>query len=149
MSYKGKWKPKNIHKYEGNPNGIVFRSLWERQTFKWCDDNPHIQTWSSEEFFIPYRSKVDGKVHRYFIDLKITYTNGQTHIVEIKPKKQTLPPKTPARKTRRYLNEVHTYVTNMSKWEHAQEYALNRGWTFEIWTEDVLKNKGIKINRNK
>lgn len=147
MSYKGKWKPRNINKYIGNPEGIVFRSLWERQTFKWCDDNPNVISWSSEEFYIPYRSRVDGKIHRYFIDLKINYSTGQTHIVEIKPKKQTHPPKPPKRRTRRYINEMRTYATNMSKWEHAQDYAQNRGWIFEIWTEDDLKSKGIKINK--
>lgn len=147
MSYKGKWKPKNPHKYIGNPNEIVFRSLWERQTFKWCDDNPHVVAWSSEEFYIPYRSRVDGKVHRYFVDLKITYSDGKTSIVEIKPKKQTQPPKTPARRTRRYMSEMYTYATNMSKWEHAHDYALNRGWNFEIWTEDDLRIRGIKINK--
>lgn len=148
MSYKGKWKPKNVHKYEGNPNEIIFRSLWERQTFKWCDDNPDIVRWSSEEFFIPYRSRVDGKVHRYFIDLKITFSNGKTHIVEIKPKKQTVPPKAPKRRTKRYLNEIRTYAVNMSKWEHAHDYALNRGWIFEIWTETELNARGIKVNRH-
>ena len=34
---------------------------------------------------------------------------------------------------------------NTSKWEYAKEYAKDRGWVFEIWTEDELKEKGIRI----
>lgn len=145
MSYKGKWTPKNTHKYEGDPSKIVFRSLWERQAFRWCDMNSDVRSWSSEEVCVPYRSKLDGKIHRYFVDLKITYNTGKTVLVEIKPKKQVQEPKPPKRRTKRYLNEVRTYVTNVSKWEHAHEYAENRGWEFEIWTEDNLKRLGIKL----
>ena len=145
MAYKGRWKPKNRDKYDGNPMNITYRSLWERQTFKWCDDNPEIRCWSSEELKIPYISKTDGKRHNYFPDLKITYTNGKTVIVEIKPKRQTKPPPKPKRKTRRYIKEVYAYGLNTSKWEYAHEYAKDRGWGFEIWTEDTLNSMGIRI----
>ena len=145
MSYKGKWKPQNIEKYEGNPFNITYRSLWERRAFIWCDENPNIISWSSEELAIPYISKIDGKRHRYYPDLKITYKNGSISLVEIKPKRQTKPPKPRSRKTKGYIKEVYAYGTNTSKWEYATEYAKDRGWNFEIWTEDTLKDKGIKI----
>ena len=60
MAYKGKWKPKNLEKYEGNPFNITYRSLWERKAFKWCDENPEVRSWSSEEIIVPYISKTDG-----------------------------------------------------------------------------------------
>ena len=145
MSYKGKWRPKNREKYEGDPTRITYRSLWERQAFKWCDQNPSIKSWSSESVVVPYRLMTDGKIHRYFVDLKITFTNGKTVLVEIKPKKQTKPPKKPTRKTRRHLKEVRTYAMNISKWSFAEEYAKDRGWEFQVWTEDTLKDLGIKI----
>ncbi len=145
MSYKGKWRPKNREKYEGDPTRITYRSLWERQAFKWCDQNPSIRSWSSESVVVPYRLMTDGKMHRYFVDLKITFTNGKTVLVEIKPKKQTKPPKKPTRKTRRHLKEVRTYAMNISKWSFAEEYAKDRGWEFQVWTEDTLKDLGIKI----
>ena len=145
MAYKGKWKPKNYAKYAGNSENITYRSLWERQAFKWCDENPDVIKWSSEEVVVPYRSKTDGKVHKYYPDLKITYASGKTVLVEIKPKKQTKPPKVKSRKTNRYLKEVYAYGVNISKWEYADEYAKDRGWTFEIWTEETLKSKGMKI----
>ena len=146
MSYKGKWRPKNRDKYEGDPTKIIYRSLWERQTFKWCDNNPNIKAWSSESVVVPYKSASDGKHHRYFVDLKITFNDERTILVEIKPKRQTKPPKKKSnRRTRRYITEVMTYSTNISKWEYAENYAKDRGWEFQIWTEDTLKEMGIKI----
>ena len=32
------------------------------------DNNTNVLEWSSEEHIIPYRSPLDGKVHRYFPD---------------------------------------------------------------------------------
>lgn len=147
MAYKGRWAPKNPEKYEGDPNKIIFRSLWERAAFKWCDDNSKIKFWNSEETVIPYRNAVDGKIRRYYMDLKITWTDGTTTLVEIKPEKQTKPPKKPQRQSRRYLKEVRSYAMNMSKWEAAKQYAESRGWKFEVWTEKHLQSLGMKIYR--
>jgi hypothetical protein len=74
----------------------------------------------------------------------IEMTNGEIILVEIKPKKQTVPPKA-ARKTKKHLNEVTTYIKNTSKWNAAQQYAKHKGWKFQIWTEDTLRNLGIKV----
>ena len=145
MSYKGKWRPKNKNKYEGNPDKIIYRSMWERQAFRWCDDNDDIKRWSSESVVVPYRSQVDGKYHRYFVALKITFNDGRTLLVEIKPKRQTKPPEKKSRRSRRYLKEVMSYGINTSKWKYADAYAKDRGWEFQIWTEDTLRNLGIKI----
>jgi hypothetical protein len=38
-----------------------------------------------------------------------------------------------------------TYIKNQSKWEAAKEYAENRGWKFDIWTEKTIKGLGIKL----
>ena len=43
MSYKGKYTIKNKSKYAGDSNKVVYRSLWERQAFRWCEDNPNIK----------------------------------------------------------------------------------------------------------
>jgi hypothetical protein len=91
---------------------------------------------------IPYLSKVDGRYHRYFIDLKLKIrgTDGEIkeYIVEIKPFQQTQPPKFPGRQTPRYLKEVETFVTNQSKWEAAELYAKERKMKFVILTEKEL-----------
>lgn len=143
--YKGKFRPKNPDKYEGDFRNIVYRSLWERQVFKWIDENPDVMKWSSEETIVPYRCATDNKYHRYFMDLKVRFKNGQTYLIEIKPKKQTEQPKRKSRITKAYVNEVMTYAKNQSKWKAAEEYCKDRGWIFEVWTETTLKNLGIKL----
>ena len=145
MAYKGKFTPKNKNKYVGDVKNIAYRSLWERNTFRWIDANDSIVAWNSEEIVIPYICGTDNKVHRYFMDLWFKMSDGKTYIIEIKPKAQTQPPKAPKRKTRRYIKESLTYVKNQSKWEAASEFAADRGWHFQVWTEDTLKSLGIKI----
>ncbi len=144
MAYRGKYKITKPEKYAGNPTKVVYRSLWERQAFKWCENNPKVKVWNSEEVVIPYKCSVDNKLHRYFVDLLIQMEDKQTYLIEIKPKSQTIPPKV-RKKTRKYLNEVLTYTKNNDKWEAADQFAKHKGWKFQVWTEETLKNLGIKL----
>jgi hypothetical protein len=143
--YKGKFRPQNIAKYRGDFSNIVYRSLWERQVFKWCDINPNVKSWSSEEVVIAYRCRTDGKMHRYYVDMLIEFVTGQKYLIEIKPKKQTIAPQPKKIKTQKYLTEVMTYAKNLSKWEAAQSYCEERGMIFEVWHEDILKALGIRL----
>ena len=97
MSYKGKYYPSFPRKYKGDPTNIVYRSLWERKFMVYCDKNQNILEWASEEIAIPYRSPIDNRVHRYFPDfyMKVKETNGKikNYVIEVKPAKQTKPPK--------------------------------------------------------
>jgi len=142
MSYSGKFKPKNYKKYKGDPTQIFYRSLWERRFMVYCDNNPAIIEWGSEEVIIPYRSPIDKKVHRYFPDFYIKYVNskGQSvrELIEVKPKKQCSPPKQPKRQTRRYLQECATYMINQAKWKAAEEFCADRRMGFRILTEEHL-----------
>jgi hypothetical protein len=97
MTYKGRFVPQNISKYEGNPMRIQYRSLWERQTFRWLDANPNVFKWSSEEVVVPYMCRTDNRKHLYFPDLKVTFKNGATYLIEIKPKREMMEPKRKAR----------------------------------------------------
>ena len=145
MAYKGKYRPTNPKKYKGDPTNIIYRSLWERKFMCYCDLNDNILEWGSEEFFIPYRSPLDNRVHRYFRDFYIKYikSNGSIcrSIIEVKPDKQTRPPKKPKRQTKGYLYEVTQYVTNEAKWDAAKEFCKDRLWEFRIFTEKEL---GVK-----
>ena len=145
MSYKGKYKIKSPDKYLGNPTKVIFRSLWERNAFRWCENNPKVRAWSSEEIVVPYKCRTDNKLHRYFVDLYIEMVDGKKYLIEIKPKKETLPPKQPKRKTKRYINEILTFSKNQDKWEAADQYAKHKGWKFQVWTEETLNNLGIKV----
>ncbi len=115
------------------------RSSWETKFAIWCDHNPSIIQWVSEEIVIPYICPTDNKAHRYFVDfvIKVKERSGaiKTYLVEIKPDVQTRPPQNPGRVTKRYLMEVMTYGKNEAKWKAATEYARRRGWEFKVLTE--------------
>jgi len=118
--------------------------MWEKHCFSWCDETKEVLRWSSEEIIIPYFFEVDKKYHRYFLDLKIVFKDKGTYLIEIKPHKQTTPPKKPKNaKSRQYISEALTYVKNRQKWEAADKYAKDRGWKFEIWTENELNAMNI------
>jgi hypothetical protein len=143
-TYKGKYKPKNLKKYRGDYTKITYRSLWERQTFRWIDGEPSIVEWNSEEVVIPYRCQTDGKMHRYFIDVYFKTAAGKKYLIEIKPDKQTRPP-TSTKRTKRFITESLTYIKNQCKWEAATKFASDNNCTFEIWTEHTLEGLGIKL----
>lgn len=137
MYHKRKYVPLNPKKYAGDPSNIIMRSSWETKFAIWCDKNPSIIRWSSEETVIPYVSPLDGKMHRYFVDFKIETVNKKTYLVEIKPKAQTIKPQG-ARQTAKFLKEATTYLVNQAKWEYARRYSKDRNWEFIILTEDDL-----------
>lgn len=141
--YQGKYTPKNKEKYKGDPNNIIYRSSWEFRFMKYCDNNPNIIEWGSEEFFINYFDPTTNKVRRYFPDffVKLKNKSGEIkkYIIEVKPKKQTVEPtKNPKRKTKSWINEVLTYEKNKSKWKAATEFCKDNLMEFKIITEDEL-----------
>ena len=142
MAYKGRYTPKNPKKYRGDYHNIIYRSSWERKFMVYCDNSDNILEWGSEEIIIPYLSPWDGKLHRYFPDfyIKVKQASGNTKkfIIEVKPKKQTKPPKPVSRKTKRWLNEVKTYSINEAKWKYAKEWCENNNMEFKILTEEEL-----------
>ena len=143
-SIKSKYKPENPRKYKGDYRNIICRSSWERKFCRWCDLNESILEWGSEEFFIPYRAP-DGRVRRYFPDfiMKVKETNGEvkTYVIEVKPLKQTKPPKKRKRVTKSYIYECTTYAVNQAKWKAADEWCKDHKIEFKIITEKEL---GIK-----
>ena len=149
--HSGKFRPKNIKKYKGNPTDIQYRSGWELRFMRYLDQNSSIVKWSSEEVVVPYRSPLDGRVHRYFPDFFIKYkdANGKSRsvVVEVKPKKQIKEPKkNPKRKTQAWHYEVKTWVVNQAKWEAAKQFCADRKYEFKLMTEDDL---GISHDRRR
>ena len=142
MAYQGIFRPKNPKKYVGDSNNIVYRSSWECRVMNWFDQNDDIISWASEELIVPYKSPIDNRFHRYFPDfiVKVKTRDGtmKTLMIEVKPKKQTIPPEPRKRVTKQYVTEVTTYGVNQAKWKAAYEYCLDRGWEFKIMTEEHL-----------
>ena len=146
MTYKGRYFPTNPKKYRGNPNQIIYRSLWERKVMVYCDKNDAIIEWGSEEVIVPYLSPMDGKLHRYFPDfyMKVRQADGSTKkfIIEVKPKSQCKQPvKNPKRRTTKWFNEVKTFAINQAKWKSAREFCEDKGMEFKIFTEDHINPK--------
>jgi hypothetical protein len=109
---------------------------------KYCDHNSAIVEWGSETMIIPYKSPVDNKVHRYFVDFYVKIKDSSNkitkYLIEIKPEKFTKPPEIPKRKTKRFIEEVFNYGTNQAKWKAANEYCQDRGMKFLVLTEKDL-----------
>ena len=75
MAYQGKFRPRNPSKYLGDPLNIIYRSHWELKLMSYLDRHPHVMKWASEEVIIPYKSPIDGRMHRYFPDFYVEQIN--------------------------------------------------------------------------
>jgi len=140
-NYKqGKYTPVNPKKYIGDPTNIVYRSGWEKRVFRLLDEGSNVVAWCSEEIVIPYRSPIDNKIHRYFVDVFVVAKAPDGTLVktliEIKPFAQTQPPVAKQGKRKdRLLAETTTYLVNQAKWKQAEAYCRQRGWSFKVLTE--------------
>lgn len=142
---QGRFNPQNPEKYLGDVRNIIYRSSWELRFLRWCDQNANIIEYGSEEFFIPYISPVDNRIHRYYPDfiIKVRHKDKsiKRYVVEVKPDKQTRPPRQGKRVTKSFIYETKTYAVNQAKWKAAQEWCKDRLLEFKIITEKEL---GIK-----
>lgn len=138
---QGVYTPVHKNKYTGRGNPR-YLSSWELKFFHWCDRNPNVIEWSSENVVIPYVSPVDNRMHRYMVDNVVKLREGDQvvkYLIEIKPKKQTMPPKSHGNKKKStILHENATFATNMAKWEAARRWCVRRGYKFQILTEEHL-----------
>lgn len=132
---KGYYEVKNPSKYIGNGRPI-FRSSWEFRVMTRFDDSDNIVKWGSESIAIPYIDPNTMKRRRYYIDFVIVLKNKKKYLIEVKPNRQTKPPrKSKNKKQSTYLYEKKMYDTNTAKWAYAKKFCEARGWEFKILTE--------------
>lgn len=141
--YQGFYKPKNIMKYVGKIDNIIYRSGLELKFFRFCDNNPNVVEWGSEEIKIPYYDPISKKNRQYFIDAYIKIKEGDVikkYLVEIKPWKQTQEPKSGrGKKKSNLLYEQMQWETNSKgKWPAARNFAKKHSMEFIIITEKEL-----------
>ena len=141
--HQGKFRPRNPQKYNGDISNIVYRSSYELKFMQYCDLTESVISYQSEEFWIPYRSPLDGKIHRYFPDFFLKYKDkdGKTRnmVVEIKPAKDLKEPQTnPTRRTKSWAYSVKMWATNQAKWTAAKEWCADHNYEFKIMTEKEL-----------
>lgn len=138
---KGIYKPEFPKKYIGNPNNIVYRSSWERKFCRYCDTNSGVKKWASEEIAIKYYNPVKKRMARYFPDFYVEYVTkdgkGKKVLIEVKPLKETKPPKY-KRRTKNVLIAEAMYTQNQAKWAAAEDFCADQGWQFMIMTEKEL-----------
>lgn len=140
---QGTYEVKNKQKYIGTKDPR-YLSSFELRTWEWCDRSPAVLKWGAEVIVVDYFNPVKNRRARYIVDVYIKYMNsaGETkeEIIEIKPAIQCSPPKKGRGKKAEstYIQESLTWATNQAKWEAADKYAKDRGWTFRILTEHSI-----------
>lgn len=141
---RGKYQPENKGKYLGDIDSIWYRSSWEKGLMRWLDKNPEVVAWSSERVIVPYICSTDNKPHKYYVDFIIRFKNNSIFLVEVKPESQSIPPSyTNRKKTKTLIREIEVWEKNKSKWEAATEFARQRGYIFQVWSEPHLRKLGI------
>lgn len=138
--HQGIYKPKNQEKFIGTE--CVFRSGLELKFFRFCDSNPKVLMWGSENIIIPYYSKLENKWRKYHVDNYVKIMEGNTikkYLVEIKPFKQTIEPTvTKKKKKANLLYEQIQWGINSDKWDAAKEFCKKHDMSFLIITEKDL-----------
>ena len=140
---QGRFRPRNPSKYKGNVGEIFYRSSWELNFMKWCDQSDSVLLWQSEEKRVRYYDPVKKKNRTYYPDFLVKYINRDgrvlTEMVEVKPIRQVKGPNpNPKKKTKSWMNQVNTYITNQCKWKAAEEYCQEQGWEFRLLTEQNI-----------
>jgi hypothetical protein len=137
-TFKEVFVPQNKSKYSGS-YPIVAKSSWEYKSFVYLDREPRVLTWTVESVILPYFSPVDGRMHRYYVDLSFSIKNSngavEKYLVEIKPHAQLSKPVRGRKKQSTFLTEAKTWIVNMSKWKAASEWAKAHGFVFKLWTD--------------
>ena len=115
---KSRFKPSNPKKYQGDPNNIILEVPGKESSATGVIRTITSSDGHQKSSAFLYLSPVDHRVHRYFPDylIEVKEKGGKVkkYVVEVKPKKQTMPPKKRSRVTQSYINEVKTYEVNRS-----------------------------------
>lgn len=136
------YHPVNKEKYLGDKYPIL-RSSYEVKFCRWLDINPNVKFWNSEQIEIKYYDPTTNKVRRYFPDffMRAIDKNGvvKNYVIEIKPFKETKPPRMAGKKKKQtLLYEQKVWLKNQAKWKAAIDWCKNNGCEFKILTEKQL-----------
>jgi hypothetical protein len=139
---QGTYRLKNPEKYIGL-GSPTYRSSWEFQVMKMCDENIAIKEWASESVKIPYRDPLTGKQTVYVPDFLVVFVDKnnkkRAELWEVKPISQTLREHVGKNK----YNQAQ-FVKNQVKWATARNWCKQNGVHFRIITEKELFHTGKK-----
>jgi hypothetical protein len=137
---QGKYEPNNTEKYIGK-HVPQYRSGWELQFMRMCDNHPAIIAWASESHRIPYIHPITGARKTYVPDFFVIYVDAQgkkhAELVEIKPSSQI------AGNAKGQYDQAQA-VINQAKWKYAAQWCKQQGINFRIITENEIFNKPQK-----
>lgn len=142
--HQGYYRVRNVDKYVGDINNVIYRSSLERKFMSYCDFNDKVTFWGSENVVIPYYYLVDQKVHKYMIDFFIIM-NEIKYLVEIKPQSSLYKPifkdskKNNLKALRNYQYAMAEYIKNSCKWEAAKKFAKARNCRFIVLTDKEIQ----------
>jgi len=133
---------------------VTYRSSWEFRAFEICSTLSkmgQIESWASEASVFTYHNPIKEKDSKYYMDLTILQKDDKGRdvitFIEIKPNKETIPPKMPKNGNKiSYNKALQTFSVNTAKWQEVDEWINNAneiaGYTkykFVIWDELILK----------
>ncbi len=142
---KKRFHPRYPEKYMGDPTDIIIRSSWELRVFQFCDGNPNIFKWGSEEIVIPYMKPTPHgpKPARYFPDLYVEYVDREGRVVkeliEVKPEKFTRASRSRNQATKAFENMQ--YIVNSAKFNAADNWCKQHGIKFSVVSEKSIFRK--------
>jgi hypothetical protein len=136
------FSPRNKKKLLGTWS-LKMRSRWERRVAEYLDNTPEVVSWSYERKKVWYYNPVRKKRTFYLPDFWAKTKDGKEHILEVKPYKETHPPRrTKGKSERTWLYENATYQINQAKWAACQDYCKRIRADFQIVTErEIYRNK--------
>lgn len=133
---------KHMRSFNESTQEVEYKSRLELRAMKYADFNKHVLKFSVEPFPIKYIKPLDGKYHRYYIDMYLEFSDGSKFLVEVKSKGEAKEPDKPKRKTQKSINRyqiaLQTYSVNIAKWSAAEEFCKQNGMKFIILTEKEL-----------
>ncbi len=139
---QGTYKIKNPEKYIG-AGAPRYRSSWELQVMRMCDENAAIKQWASESIKIPYRDPLTGKATVYVPDFLVVFEDKnnakKAELWEIKPANQAFKESVGKNK----YNQAQ-FIRNQVKWAAAKNWCKQNGLQFRIITEHDLFGKTLK-----
>lgn len=143
---QGTYQVQNLHKFVGNKMP-TYRSSWELQFCRFCDEHPSVEKWASENIRIPYINPLTGKPTNYVPDFMIQYTdkNGGQHVelIEIKPSKETM------LENAKSVRDRAAVAVNTAKWQAASEWCKQQGIVFKVLNEDQIFHTNKKRTTKK
>lgn len=115
------------------PQPIIWRSSWEGEFCKFCDENKAIIRWGSEILKILYKDPLRNKMAFYFPDFYIEYIDNNKQLkkvlIEVKPLKEALLSEAKSK------NDKLMVAKNSMKWKAAIEFCKKRNIEFKIMHE--------------